>query len=130
MEFFTAHILHIPVSVTGGNAEGQLVSFHPGHSILHFLIDSLTSPAVISFLKALQRNGRNEILNPEHLMTKFLVNERTIGKRQELTVRVHLAQFNNVFFPHQRFTACVDVHIGTQLLALTDNGVDIFQTEV
>ena len=56
-----------------------------------------------------------KILHADHFLAKRLVDQRTVGKRKEHAIRVHLAQFDKVLLAHQRFTTRVNIHMRAQL---------------
>ena len=70
------------------------------------------------FLKALHADGWHEVLRPQHLIRKFLVDEGAVGKRQELTVRMRLTQADDVRLAHQRLSAGIQIHVCAHFLAL------------
>ena len=104
--------------------------FQQGHGLLDLLIYALAPAGVIGLLKALQGNGGNEILHPQHLLAEALVDQGAVGEREELTIRVHLAQLDEIRLTYQRLAASVNVHVGAKLLALADDGIHGFQAEV
>ena len=97
---------------------------------MDLLICSFTPAGIICLFKALQRNSRDKILHPEHFLTERLINGSAIGKRQEFAVRMHLTDPDQIGLAYQRFPASINIHIGTQFLALADDGIYRFQTEV
>ena len=104
--------------------------FQQPHSVLYLLIYALSTPPIVGLFKALQADGRDKILDPQHFPAKRLVNQRSIGEGEKFAVGVHFAQGNQVFLPHHRFVAGVDIHICTQLFALAHNFVNGFQAQV
>ena len=100
------------------------------HGPVYLLIDPLATPAVVGLLEALQADGGHEVLHPQHLPAEVLVDEGAVGEGEELAVAVLFAQGDHVLLPHQGLAAGEDVHIGAQLLALGDDGVQLLQGQV
>ena len=80
VKFLTADILKIGAGITGGNAKGQMMLLQQSHGCPDFFINSLTSSAVIGLLEALKADGRDKVPDPQHILTKRLVDEGAIGK--------------------------------------------------
>ena len=70
------------------------------HGGLHPGKRPLPPTEVGACLKALNRNGRDKIPHPQHLVGKGFIDERTVGKGQEYAVIVPLTERNNILFPH------------------------------
>ena len=130
VEGLAADVVEVDAGVAGRDAEGQLVAAQQLHGVNDLLVGAFAAAAVVGLLKALQADGGDEVLHPQHLLTEGLVDQGTVGEGEELTVGVHLADLDQVGLAHHGLAAGVNVHIGAQLLALGDDGVDGFQGEV
>jgi hypothetical protein len=94
------------------------------------LIGALAAAASVASFKALQRDGGDEVVNPLHLVGELLVDEGGVGEAEEHAVGVLLAQAMMIVLAHQRLAAGVDIHIDAELLALTDDVVDLVIAQV
>ena len=81
--------------------------------MLHFGVGAFAAPCIGGGFEAFHAYGGNEVLHAQHVLTEVLVDERGISEREERAVGVVLAQLNKVAFAHERFAACVDVHVGS-----------------
>ena len=129
-ELVGADGVQILAGVAAGQTEGQVLFLQDCYSLDDLLVSAVATAAVGGGFKALDADGWNEVLHPEHLVCKGFVNESGIGEGEELTVAVLFAKGNQILFTHQRFTAGVDVHIHTHFLALGDNGVNFVEGQV
>ena len=91
----------------------------------HTLVHALTAAAVRCFLKSFQRDRRNEILDTQHIIREFVIDERSVREAQEDAVAVLLTQTDEILLPDHRLTAGVDVHVNAQLFPLTDDVIDL-----
>ncbi len=123
-------VLVVDRGIAGGDAEGQTMLLQQAHGVCYLLIDALAPAGVVGLLEALQRDGGDEVFDPEHFLTEGFINQGAIGEGQEGAVGMHLAELEEVSLAHRGLAAGVDVHIGAQLLALADDGVDGLQGEV
>ena len=62
--------------------------------------------AKVPFPRALHADGRNEVFDQEHIISKRLINEGTIVKGSKLAVRACITQAYDVLLAHQRLSAC------------------------
>ena len=113
--------IQVLAGIAAGQTKRQMLFLEDCHCLNHLLIGSLTTTVIGRFLKALDADGWDKVFDPQHFVSKFLVDEGCIGKAQELAVAMLFAQGNQILFAHQRFAAGVDVHINAQLLALGDD---------
>ena len=120
----------VGTGIAGGNAIGQFFLMQQFHCLDHFLIGAFSPAAVRGGLIALQRDGRNKILDPQHFVGKIFVDQSGIGKTEEHAVIVLFTQADQIFLPHQRFAAGVDVHVNAQFLALPDDAVDFIKGQI
>ena len=104
-----------------------LQQLHGMHDLLKITAATAT---VVGLGEALQADGGDKVLYPQHLLAEGLVDEGAVGEGEELTVTVLLAQLQDIGLTNQRLTAGEDVHIGAQLLALGDDGVQLLEGQV
>ena len=71
--------------------------FHQLHRMAYFVVYPITTASVVGFLESLKADCRNEVPDSEHLLAEIFVDHRSVCKREELTVRVHLADLKDVF---------------------------------
>ena len=100
------------------------------HGICHLFVDALSPAGIIGFLEAFQRDGRYKVLHPQHFLTECFIDEGAIGEGQKHAVGMHFADLKQISLADGGLTAGVDVHIGTQFLALTDDGIDGLQRKI
>ena len=79
-EFFAADILIIFAGIAGRDSKRKLVGFQQFHGAHDFLISAVASSSVVSFFKPFQADGRNEILDTEHFLTEFFINQSAVCK--------------------------------------------------
>ena len=72
----------------------------------------------------------HKVLDPEHIVCEFLVDQRRVGEGEEYTVAVLFTQPDQVFLADERFAAGVDVEVYAHFLALTDDVVDLVKRKV
>ena len=123
-------VLPVGAGVAGREAEGQPVALEQGHGVLHLPVDARAAAAVVGLLEALEADGRDEVLHPQHFLAERLVDQGAVGEGEELAVGVLLAQGDDVLFADERLAAGEDVHIGAQALALRHDGVQLLQRQV
>ena len=128
--FLAADDLHILAGVAAGDAEQQLAGLQTLHCLDDLLISTTAAAEVGCLLKTFNADGRDKILDPQHLVGKGIVDQRTVGEREERAVAVLLAKADQIGLAHQRFAAGIDVNIGPQFLALPDHIVQLFEGEV
>ena len=129
-KFLRADGIQVGAGVAAGGAEGQLPGLQDLHGPADLLEYALAPAAVGGLLEPLHADGGDEVLHPEHLTGKILVNEGGVGKAQEFTVLVLVAQGDQVVLAHQRLAAGVDVDVNPQLFALHDDIVDLVEAQV
>ena len=127
IELFAADVLKVLARVTYRDTERKLVLFHQLHRMAYFVVHAVAPASVVGFLKSFQADRRYEVLHSEHFLTEFFIDHRSVCECQELAVRVHLADFKNIFPAHRRLPAGIDIHISAQFLALPDDGIDVFE---
>ena len=127
IELFAAHVLEVLTGVAYGNTKRQLMLFHQLHCMAHFVVYAVTAPPVISLLESLQADRRDEVLHPEHFLTELFIDHRSIRKCKKLAVRVHLANLKDIFLADCRLAACIDIHICSNLFALTHDRINILK---
>ena len=124
-ELIGADGVQVLAGIAGGDAEGQALLSKDGHSPEHLMVHAVSAAAIGGHFKTFQADGGDEVLHPQHIVRKCLVDEGSVGKREELAVRMLLTQGDDVLASHHGFAPGVDVHIDAQLLTLLDNGVDL-----
>ena len=122
--FLTAYTVHIGRGIACRNTKRKLVGLQQFHSMHDFGIYSLSTASVICFLRTFQTDSRNKVLYTEHFLAEFLIDQSSVCKGKELTVRIFLTDTDQVFFADQRFTACINIHVCTKLSALLYNRTD------
>ena len=120
----------VDAGIAGGNSIGEFMRVQDFHSLDNFLIDALPAAAVGCFFKALQRDCGNEVAHPAHLLCKGIINQCAVGKAQKNTVVVLFTQADQVVFADHGLPSGVDIHIDAQLLALSNDTVNLIQAEV
>ena len=83
--------LVVPAGVADGHAEGDAVAVHQVHGVQRLLEVTPPTAAVVGLLKALHADGHEEVAHPQHLLTKFLVDEGTVGEGVKRHIPVLLA---------------------------------------
>ena len=66
---------------------------------------AFAAAAVIDFTESFDTEGEAEIAYVRDFVAKSIINERTVGKSVEFTVRVFPAQTQDIFLAHERFAA-------------------------
>ena len=95
-ECFAGNIRIVLTGIAGGDAKGEMMFFQQSHSFLHFPIRAFATAGIIGLRKALQGNGGDKILHPQHFLAESFVDEGAVGEGEELAVRVHLAELNEI----------------------------------
>ena len=90
---------------------------------MHFGKGALAAAEVRSFLKALHADGGDEVLDPQHLIGKFFIDQGAVREGEEHAVTVLFAQRDDILFPDQRLTAGIEEHPQPQFLRLGDDGI-------
>ena len=95
-------------------------------NIIPSALDPRVAPAVAAAViggiaDALDGDEEGHVADFLDAVTESLVDQRTVGKAQECAVRVLSANTHQILAAHGRLTAGVQIHICTQLLALSDN---------
>ena len=103
-----------------GEAVPALIHVHGGRGAQH----------AACVLGALQADGGDELLCPEHFIGEGVVAQRSVGEGRELAAAVLLAQGHQVSLAHKGLAAGVDVPMHPQLLALRDAGVNLVKGQV
>ena len=129
-EFLAGDVLVVNRGVTGGNTKCQTILFQQPHGICNFIINSLAPAGIVGFCKTFQRNGGDKVLHPQHFLAEFLIDEGAVGKGQEGTVGMHLTDLEQICLADSGLTTGIDIHVSTQFLALTDDGVDGFHGKI
>ena len=122
--------LRVLRGIAAGDAERQSVLLQQLHGMLDLGIRARATAAVGCLLEALGADGGNEVLHADHFLAERLVDQRAVGEGEEHAVGVHLAKLDEVLLADQRLAARVDVHVGAQLFALLDDGVDFLKAQV
>ena len=92
----------------------------------NFLKTSASASGIVDFLKSFHAQCQRNISKSLHILTEFLIDQRSVCKCIEHTLIMLLCQFHDIFFPHQRLPACHHVKIDTQLFPLRNDAVQIF----
>ena len=130
VELLAGDVLIVDAGIAGGDAEGQAMALQQGHRVRDLLIHALAAAAVVGLFEALQADGGDEVLHPQHILAELLVDEGGVGEGQERGVAVLLAQGDDVLLAHQGLAAGVNVQIDAKLLALGDDGVDLVKGQI
>ena len=128
--FLAAYSLNICGCVACGNTKRKSMTLKKLHGMHNLLINAISTTSVCSCFCSLKADGRNEVFHTEHFLAEFLVDQSSVCEGKELTVRMHLTDLNKVFFADKRLTACVDVHISSQLFTLFNNRIDGLKIQV
>ena len=126
----TAYCIYVCGCVACGNTERKSVALQKLHSMHNLLVYAISTTSICSCLCSLKADSRNEVFHTEHFLAEFLVDQSSVCEGKELTVRMHLTDLNKVFFADKRLTACVDVHISSQLFTLFNNRIDGLKIQV
>ena len=93
---------------------------------MHYLVKAACAAAgIVDLFIALKADRYRQITDTNHLFAHFLVNQRAVCERMERTVVVLLTQTDQVFFAHERFSACIHIEVNTKLLSLCNDAVQI-----
>lgn len=129
-EFLVAYSVNVLACIAAGNTERQLMVAQDFHSLSNLLEGAFAAAGIRRSLCALNADSRNEVADAQHIFCKLVVNQSRVCEAEEHTVVVLLAQFNDVIFTNQRFTAGVDVHVGTHGNALIDDVINLVKRQV
>ena len=122
--------IHIGASIAARDAEGQLFALEYLHGAHHSLESAMPSPGICRLFKAFYADSGDKILDTQHLVGKCLIDQRRVGKRHKYTVGMAFAEGNDILFPNKRFAAGIEIHVGTQLRTLADDGVHRIQVHI
>ena len=122
--------LHVLTGVAAGDAKGQLPLAQQSHGALHAAERARAAAGIRRFLKALDGDGGEEVLDAQHLVGKGLVDEGAVGEGGKLAVRVRLAEAQDVRLAHERLAAGEEVEVDAQLLALAEDVLQLRIAEV
>src|SRR5699024_10108410 len=111
-------------------AERQLLFFQNLHRPHSSLISTLATAEISSFLEAFNADGRVEVLHPQHLIGKLLIDKSTVGKGREYAVRMRFTQAEQIVLAYHRFTAGVEEHIGSQFIGLIDDVIQFLIAQI
>ena len=100
------------------------------HGLRHLLEHAFTAARVGGFFESLSRNRWHEVRHANHVLAERLVDERGVGEAEERTIRMRLAQLDEVVLAHQGLATRVDEHVRSQGLALLDDGIDVVIAQV
>jgi hypothetical protein len=125
-----AYCIYVCRCVACGNTERKSVALQKLHGMHNLLVYAISTSSVCSCLCSLKADSRNKVFHTEHFLTEFFVNKSSVCEGKELAVRMHLTDLNKVFFADKRLTACVDVHISSQLFTLFNNRIDGLKIQV
>ena len=100
------------------------------HAVLNALVGPFAATGVGCLLEALGADGRDEVLDLDHVLAELLVDERGVGEAQKRAVGVLAAQRDDVVLAHERLAARVDIDVHAELFALADDGIDVLEGEV
>ena len=101
----------VEACVAGGDAVKQLLFPQEPHGPLDLLVGALAAPGIGSGFVALQRDGRNKVFHPQHIICKFFVDQGAVGEAEENTVGVLFADPDQILFSDKRLAAGIDVHV-------------------
>ena len=74
------HGRRVVVGVANGNAKGQPMAVQQIHGSFHLGVGTLAPAPIGGGLVALGRDGRDKVLDANHLLTELLVDERGVGE--------------------------------------------------
>ena len=93
---------------------------------MHYLVKAACAAAgIVDLFIALKADRYRQITDTNHLFAHFLVNQRAVCERMECAVVVLLTQTDQIFFAHERFSACIHIKVNTKLLSLCNDAVQI-----
>ena len=101
-----------------------------GHGVGDLVVHTLSAAGVVGLLEALQTDGGDKVAHTQHVLAELLVDQGGVGKGEEGRIAVLLAQGDQVLLAHQRLAAGVDVQVDAQLLALSNDGVNLIKGQV
>ncbi len=125
-----ADILGIFAGIAQRGAERQLFRPQELHGAQHGLVGALAAAGIGLLFVALDADGRHEVLDPQHVVGEFFVDQRAVRKGEEHAVVVLLAQADDVVLADHRLPAREDIHKGAQFLALLHDVVHLLEAEV
>ena len=130
VKLLAGDVLVVDAGVAGGDAEGQVVLLQQGHGVGDLVVHTLSTAGVVGLLEALQADGGDKVAHTQHVLAELLVDQGGVGKGEESRIAVLLAQGDQVLLAHQRLAAGVDVQVDAQLLALSNDGVNLIKGQV
>lgn len=91
--------------ITDGRPKDDAVLAQEVHGVHDLVEIAFAAAAVIDFTESFDTEGEAEIAYVRDFVAKSIINERTVGKSVEFTVRVFPAQTQDIFLAHERFAA-------------------------
>lgn len=91
--------------ITDGRPKNDAVLAQEVHGVYDLVEIAFAAAAVIDFTESFDTEGEAEIAYVRDFVAKSIINERTVGKSVEFTVRVFPAQTQDIFLAHERFAA-------------------------
>lgn len=110
--------------------KGDAARLEQVHGLVDLLVGASTSTRIGSLFAALGRDNRDEVLHAGDFLDEVLVDERGIGEAEEGGVRMGVTELDEVCLAHERLATRVDKDVRTKLVALVDDGVDVFVAQV
>ena len=129
-ERITCDGLNILARVADRCAENQTVLLHQIHGMHDLFKASGATAGIIDFLISLQTDRYREIADPHHLFTKCFIDQRTVCKCMECAVIMLLAQTDQICLAHKRLASGIHIEVNAKLLALCNNGIQIFKGKI
>ena len=125
-----ADVFDIGAGVASGDAERQTIALKQIHGVNGSLICAIAPTGVRRFFKAFHTDNRHKILYFQHVLCKLFVDQSSVGKAHKDGVRMLFAELNQVFFPHQGFTAGVDIEVSAHFLTLANDIINFIIGQV
>ena len=115
---------------TGGDTKRQVALAQEFHGVLDLCVGTFAAAGVGCVLIALGADGGDKITYANHIVAEGLVDQRGVGKAEKHAVLMFFANSDQVVLADERLAAGIDVDMRTELFALRNDRVDVFEREI
>ena len=102
-EFIAGNGLVVLWCVADRSTKDQSMLFEQIHCMHNFLKTSASASGIVDFFKSFHAQCQRNISKSLHILTEFLIDQRSVCKCIEHTLIMLLCQFHDIFFPHFRY---------------------------
>ena len=88
--FLTAYTVYVCRSIASRYTKRKFMWFQKFHRMHNLLIYTISTTTIICFLRTFQTDCRYEVLHTKHFLTELFIDQSTICKGKELTIRIFL----------------------------------------